>query len=238
MVDTTELQQKLCDRLKPSGWFDVMKTFLLSKDFVDILNKLVEESNTGKRWAPRLKQVFRAFEECPYDKLKVVIIGQDPYFQLIKGVTVADGIAFSVSNTLSLQPSLDFICKAIKKSVYPDKEWNYPMDLACWSKQGVLLLNIALTTTIGKVGTHYQLWKPFMVNLLDTLSWSKGGIIYVYLGQKARDYSRITNDNCYKLYASHPASAGYQHLEEWDDSKVFLKINELLNRNGKEEIKW
>jgi len=92
-VDLKEVQMKLYERLKPSGWGQQLKGFLLSDDFYSLLNKLLDQANDQKRFTPTMKQVFRAFEECPYDKLKVIIVTQDPY----PYAGVADGIAFSCS---------------------------------------------------------------------------------------------------------------------------------------------
>ena len=105
-----EIKQKLFDKLEPSGWGRIFKSFIFSSEFTDILNKLYVLSVTDKRFTPPLKQVFRAFEECPYDKLQVVIIGQDPYPQF----GVADGISFSCGNTNKVQPSLRYIFEEIE----------------------------------------------------------------------------------------------------------------------------
>ena len=100
-LEIDEIKQKLFDKLEPSGWGRVFKSFIFSSEFDDILIKLYKLSIDGKRFTPTLKQIFRAFEECPYNELQIVIVGQDPYPQ----VGVADGIAFSCSNTNRLQPN-------------------------------------------------------------------------------------------------------------------------------------
>jgi uracil DNA glycosylase len=76
-IDLEEIKQKLFNILEPSGWGKILKPFIFSGDFDNILIELVRLSNEGKRFTPTLKQVFRAFEECPYDELKVVVMGQD-----------------------------------------------------------------------------------------------------------------------------------------------------------------
>lgn len=76
-VDLNDIKFKLYEKLKASGWADKLKTFILSDDFDKILNYLLKEARAGQRFTPPIKQIFRAFEECPYDKLKVVVIGQD-----------------------------------------------------------------------------------------------------------------------------------------------------------------
>lgn len=238
-VDLAEIQAKLYERLKPSGWGDVLKAFLLSSDMTKILTTLHEESQEGMKFTPKLKQVFRFLEECPYSKLKVVMLLQDPYPLLAHGgITVADGIPMSCNNTRKVQPSLKFVHQAIAETVYQDQGYNYPLDLKCWTNQGILLMNIALTTTVGRTGVHYMLWRPFIVYLLDILGWTNPGLIYAYLGRKAQDYMKITPSNTYKLTASHPASAAHQHLEKWDSNNVFVRINEILKENGKEPVKW
>lgn len=76
-VDLDQVKLKIYEKLKPSGWGDKLKTFIMSDDFSTILKYLLKDAREGKRFTPQLKQVFRAFEECPYDKLKVVMMGQD-----------------------------------------------------------------------------------------------------------------------------------------------------------------
>ena len=76
-IDLLEVQVKLYERLKPSGWGDILRTFIMSDDFVKILKTLHGQAKQGQRFTPPLKQIFRAFEECPYKDLKVVVIGQD-----------------------------------------------------------------------------------------------------------------------------------------------------------------
>ena len=157
-VNLEEIKGKLYEKLKPSGWGDKLKTFIMSDDFDKILRKLLAEVKDGQRFTPVLKQVFRAFEECPYKDLKVVMIGQDPYpYQ-----GVADGIAFSCANTGKPEASLRYILKEVADTVYLEGGSNWDPDLKRWSNQGILMLNIAFTTTIGKVGQHYALWQPFL----------------------------------------------------------------------------
>ena len=76
-MDLEEIKQKMFTKLKPSGWDKILKSFIFSSEFTEILSELYRQSVNDKRFTPPLKQVFRAFEECPYDKLQVVIIGQD-----------------------------------------------------------------------------------------------------------------------------------------------------------------
>ena len=232
-MDIEQIKQKMFDKLEPNGWGKVFKSFIFSSEFEKILNKLWELSNENSRFTPTLKQVFRAFEECPYDKLKVVIIGQDPYPQL----GVADGISFSCSNTNKLQPSLKFILQEVDKTVYNNHVISEYLDLKRWSNQGILMLNTALTVEIGKIGSHYDIWKPFTAYLFDYLNSNNSGLIYVYMGKKAEEWSEVIDDNNYKFNVKHPASAAYNG-SKWDSNDIFNKISKLVKENNGNEIIW
>lgn len=232
-IDLKDIQQKLFEKLKPSGWGDKLKGFILSDDFYKILTELLAQSRDGKHFTPVLKQLFRAFEECPYNELKVVVIGQDPYPK----AQVADGISFSCSNTGQIQASLRYIFKEIEITVHPDGYTHDP-DLARWSNQGVLMLNTALTTTVGKIGMHVDLWKPFMIYLFDMLSNYNTGLVYVFMGLKARDWKGHIGKNNFKFFTTHPASAAYQGAQRWDSGDVFNQINKVLQDHYKTQITW
>lgn len=234
-INVDEIKQKLYEKLKPSGWANKLKTFILSEDFDKILLELHKQTNEGKRFTPVLKQVFRAFEECPYSELKVVIIGQDPYPQ----IGVADGISFSCSNTGKPEASLRYILGEIERTVYPEGGYSWDPDLKRWSNQGVLNLNTAFTTQIGKIGCHYDIWTPFMAFLLDILDTYNCGLIYVFLGTQAKAWSDHVSDHTHhKLFANHPASAAYKKAHHWDSGDLFNEINKLVDRYYKSKIIW
>lgn len=233
-LEIDEIKQKLFDKLEPSGWGRIFKSFIFSSEFDDILNKLYKLSIEGKRFTPTLKQVFRAFEECPYNELQIVIVGQDPYPQ----VGVADGIAFSCSNTNRLQPSLRYILDEVNKTVYNGERISEDLDLKRWSNQGILLLNTALTTEVGKIGAHYDIWKPFTAYLLDWLNNYNPGLIYVYMGKKAEEWSVLTNDNTtYKFTVKHPASAAYSG-SKWDSDNIFMRTRAIVKKMSGKTINW
>ena len=231
-INLEEIRDKLVEKLKPSGWSGKLRGFIQSSDFDNILLKLYNERQEGKRFTPPLKQVFRAFEECPLDKLKVVIIGQDPYPHF----GVADGLAFSCSNTMRTQPSLKNMFDAIDQTVYEGVPTSQDPNLIRWANQGVLLLNTALTTQVDKVGTHYDIWQPFLVYLIDMLSLTHSGIIFIFFGAKAQEFESLIGQNHYLLQASHPASASYSKTI-WDCKDVFNETNRILEKNNGKEFK-
>ena len=233
-INIEVLKNKLYNKLKPSGWANILKDFIYSKDFDNIVKELAQQAGEGKRFTPTFKNMFRAFEECPYNKLRVVIVGQDPY----PTPGVADGIAFSCKNTPNLQPSIRYILNAINDTVYDGNATSYEQDLTRWANQGVLLLNTALTTTIGKSGQHFKIWQPFSAYLFSWLSMNNSGIIYIYTGKKAEEWRDSVSDNNYKLIVSHPASAAYTKQQHWECNDVFNHTNKMLHKIYGEKIVW
>jgi uracil-DNA glycosylase len=232
-MNLNEIKQKLFEKLEPSGWDRVLKSFIFSSEFDDIIKQLWNLSKEEKRFTPPLKYLFRAFEECPYDKLQVVFIGQDPYPKL----GAADGIAFSCANSNSMQPSLKFILQEVDRTVYNNHVVSKDLDLKRWSNQGILMLNTALTTEVHKIGAHYEIWKSFTAYLLDWLNNYNPGLIYVYMGKKAEEWSELTNDNNYKFTVKHPASAAYTG-SKWDSNDIFNKISKVVMENNGYKIIW
>jgi uracil-DNA glycosylase len=219
-----------------TGWHNVLKGFLLSSDFLNIIKTLEELVKDDKRFTPPLKDVFKAFTACSYENLKVIIAGQDPYPQL----GVADGIAFSCSKTDKKEASLRYIHGAIAKTVYNNEvdPASLSNDLSGWSKQGMLMLNTSLTTEVGKIGKHYDIWSPFINYLIDMLKSSTSSYIWVLLGKKSQELEELIGDNHTILKASHPASAAYAKAKEWDCNNVFNNINLHLEQDKLPKIIW
>ena len=230
-INIEEIKEKLIDKLRPTGWSDKLKGFIYSSDFDLLIQKLIDEREVkGKRFTPPLKHVFTSFEKCAANNIKVVIIGQDPYPQL----GVADGLAFSCSITGEPQPSLKYVFDAIEKTVYHDFPITQDPDLTRCAQQGVLLLHTALTTEVGKPATHYDIWNPFMVYLLDILNSLYSGIIFILMGAKAQEFEDLLGDQHHILKVSHPMSAGYSG-KEWDFKDVFNQANVIIkDANGPE----
>jgi len=236
-LDLNAIIDKLYEDLVPSGWARVLRTFIYSSDFKNIIQTLAQESWADKRFTPPLRDVFRAFKECPYDQLKLVMIGQDPY----PTINVADGIAFSCSKHSSLkeiQPSLKFLLQEVNRTVYNGEYVSFNPDLARWSNQGILMLNTALTVQINKIGSHYNIWKPFTSYLFDYLSNYNNGLVYVFLGSQAKSWADSLNDNCSKIFTSHPASAVYNKFRTWDCQDIFNQASNLVKEKYNYSIIW
>ena len=220
-INLEDIKLKLIEKLQPSGWANKLRGFLQSSDFDKILNTLYKLREEDKRFTPPLKQVFRAFEECPHDKLKVIMIGQDPYPQL----GVADGIAFSCGNTLKPQPSLKNIFEAVSVTVHDGVQ---DPDLTRWANQGVLLLNSALTCQVDKVGSHYAIWQEFICYTMDILNFTDTGLIFVLIGKQAQELEGMIGEHHHIIKTTHPAYASYIK-QPWDCGDVFNKINKIIN---------
>ncbi len=235
-INLEEIKLKLVERLKPSGWAHKLKGFIQSSDFDKILETLYKLREDGKRFTPPLKQVFRSFEECPLNNLKVVIIGQDPYPHF----GVADGLAFSCSNTGKPQPSLQKIFESINNTMYyGETSPEHNPDLTRWANQGVLLLNSALTCEIDKVGSHYNVWKEFIAYVMDILNFTNAGLIFVLMGKQAQELEGLIGEHHYIIKTTHPAYASYTK-QLWDCNDMFNEINRIITgQNGPEfKINW
>ena len=233
-IDINNIKKKFKDKLLNTGWEDIFYPFIDSNLFQEIIYKLKNEVENDRRFTPKLSEIFRSFEECPLNKLKVIFIGQDPYPQL----GVADGIAFSCSKTGKLQPSLKYIFKELYDAKYiEDKYLNkFDPDLTRWANQGVLMLNTAFTVQINKIGTHYNLWKPFTHHVLQNINRVKKNIPVALLGKKAEEW-QIRLDNQIIMNVAHPASAAYRG-GNWDSKDLFININKTLKDQGKTLITW
>lgn len=234
-VDITNLRESLNNKLLESGWERMLSPFVNGLEFDIIMQTLVNNVNRGRRFTPKFKDAFNAFYECPYDDVKVVIVGQDPYPQLGS----ADGLAFSCSKKGKAEKSLQYILKQTigdytdtGRVMYTPEE----CDLRRWANQGVLLLNTAFTVEVNKIGSHYHIWKPFTTYLFDNLNKHKKDTIFILMGKKAEEWQTLI-PNCKILKCSHPASAAYRG-GEWDCNDVFNKANEELEKQGKPCITW
>lgn len=237
-----QIQEKIYQMLKPSGWHSKLNMFIMGSEFEEILNTLYKESQAKKHFTPVIKDIFNAFIECPYQDLKVVFIGQDLFSQ----VDYADGLLFSCSKLSKEEPAMKYLFDEIERTVYPQGKVinniliprdEYDKDLRRWANQGVLLLNIALTTEIGLTKPHYDLWKSFQRYLFEILNTYNSGIIYVFLGNESKEWIKyISGKSNFKFYISHPTMGKYN--DHWDCANIFNQINNILQTHYKSKIIW
>lgn len=232
IVNSQQFREQIYKKLEPTGWNTALRMFIKSNEFITLINRLKDDVVLDKRFTPTFKYVFKAFEECHYKDTRVIVLGQDPYPQ----INVADGLAFSCSRQNKAEKSLQYIHSAIQKTV--ENAQPSVNNLQYLADQGVLLLNTALTTQIGKPGTHQEYWKPFMAHLLDYVRMDNPNIVYLLLGKKAEFWEDLIDQPDNVVKASHPASAAYAKQHEWDCNDCFNKVNEILVSQELPEVNW
>lgn len=220
------------------SWHEKMKPFIESEACDEIYAYLKKEAGRGKKIAPLSANVFRAFKETPLTDLKVVMIGMCPYHTAKNGVYVADGLLMGCSVTGKLQPSLEKFYNGIEKELYNGLAVRCIKgpDVTYLAKQGVLMLNAALTTEINKAGSHIDLWKPFVEYLFENVFQYEGAPI-IFLGKDAGRYQKLVAPFKWSFVLSHPASAAYKQCD-WDTEDVFGKVSKVIKDNNNFTIEW
>ena len=199
--------------------------FLLLKDF------LVEERKHHVVYPPG-KNIFSAFNHTPFNKVEVVILGQDPYH----GKGQAHGLCFSVNDGIAMPPSLVNIFKEIRN------EYEYPMptsgNLERWADQGVLLLNAILTVRANEAGSHQgRGWEQFTDSVIQHISREKQGIVFLLWGKYAQAKEQLIDSTKHHiLKAAHPSP--FSAYNGFFGCNHFKKTNELLTAQGKHTIDW
>lgn len=206
--------------------------FINKKELYKIMKWLLSIKDSSLL-CPSPKNVFKAFRFCPFNKCRVIMIGQDPYPQ--KGV--AQGLLFGNSKNTSddrLSPSLQVIKEAVINYEIPHGRIEFDNTLESWAEQGVLLLNSALTCEVGKVGSHFTIWKPFMEYFIEHISKSTSGIIYVLFGNQAKLFKPCIKGQQHIIEEYHPAY--YSRANKKMPYSTFTKINNILYKINGERI--
>lgn len=187
---------------------------------------------------PSLPNVFKAFRLCSYNDCKVIMIGQDVYPDKYMGKPRATGILFGNSNEIpenKLSPSLEVIKESAINFEIPHNIINFDNSLESWAKQGMLMINSALTCEFGKVGSHISKWRPFISKFIKNMSNKRTGIIYILFGKEAQSLKPYIN-NVYNdiLEVNHPAY--YTRMNKRMPSDVFVQMNDMLYGRNKHKI--
>jgi uracil-DNA glycosylase len=219
------------------SWHSKMRPFIESEECDKIYAYLKKEAGRGKQIAPSSSNVFRCFKETPLTDLKVVLMGMCPYHTARDGQPVADGLLMGCSITRRLQPSLEQFYGGVERELYNGLNLKYDKtpDVSYLAKQGVLMINAALTTEINKAGSHIALWEPFIKHFFEVIEVEGAPIIF--LGKDAAKYKKYTPPLSWSFTVSHPASAAYKQTE-WDSEGVFGKVNKILKDKNNFNIVW
>jgi len=213
------------------SWRIALRTEFEQPYFAAIKQFLTNSHKAGTKVYPPGKLIFNAFDSTPFEDVKVVILGQDPYHNPGEAM----GLSFSVPKGIRVPPSL----KNIYKELHRDLELPIPNhgDLSNWAEQGVLLLNAMLTVEHKKAGSHKKIgWQSFTDAVIRTLSEQREGLVFLLWGNFARSKKVFIDEmKHHVLEAPHPsplARGGF------DNCKHFSKTNALLRSQGLSEIDW
>lgn len=202
------------------------------KDYFKQLIEFVKEEYKNQTVYPKGQDIFRAFDACPFDSVKVVILGQDPYH----GPGQANGLCFSVHEGVPFPPSLVNIFKEIKNDIGRDIPPHGSLDR--WAKQGVLLLNATLTVRAHQAGSHQKKgWEMFTDSVIGHLAESRKDVVYFLWGSYAQKKAAMVSptDNLV-LKSPHPSPLSV--YRGFFGENQFSKANEYLASKGQEEIEW
>ena len=218
-------------RISPS--WNALLSSEFEKPYFQALTAFVKKEYSEHTCYPKGKEIFAAFDQCPVENLKVVLLGQDPYH----GEGQANGLSFSVRDGIAHPPSLVNIFREIEEDLklpYPESG-----NLSRWAEQGVLLLNATLTVRANTAGSHQgQGWETFTDAVIKSISDNCQHIVFLLWGSFAKKKIALidTQKHCV-LSSGHPsplsANRGY-----WFGNKHFSKTNAYLTSVGKQAIDW
>ncbi len=189
---------------------------------------------------PMPRDMYRAFELCSLEKLRVVILGQDPYPDYIDGKPRATGIAFANSPDIpeaKISPSLEILRESVIDFTIPHGIVNFDQSLEEWERQGVLLLNTALSCEKGIIGSHISLWKYFIKSFLTNLSRQTTGIVYILMGSQAQSFEPfIDKSSNHIIRIRHPSYYARTHTRMPSD--IWNEVNDILLKQNGCKIEW
>lgn len=214
-----------------NSWKDILQDEFEKTYFKTLFNFIRNEYSTHKVFPPA-NLIFNAFDKCPLDEVKVIIIGQDPYHNLGQ----ANGLCFSVNEGVRIPPSLLNIYKEIEENL--GKSIPRSGNLEHWSQQGVLLLNATLTVRAHTPGSHQgKGWEQFTDAVISTLSKECSGLVFMLWGNYAQQKGKSIDANKHLLLKSpHPSPLSAHR--GFFGNKHFSKANDYLIEHNKKPIDW
>jgi len=212
-------------------WQDIIKDEQ-SKDYYKKLQEFLEQEYKTKKIYPSKDKLFKAFDLCKYEELKVVILGQDPYHQ----PSQAQGLAFSTPASIKNPPSMVNIIKEVISDMGDCEVLDG--DLTPWAKQGVLLINTVLSVEDSKPNSHKNKgWEKFTDNIIKHISENKKDIVFILWGAGAIKKTKIINETKHHIITS-PHPSPLSSYRGFFGSKPFSKTNNFLKSINKEQIIW
>lgn len=217
--------------IEPS-WKRILTNEFEKSYFLD-LTTFVKHEYKNDTVYPHPKNIFRALDLCPFNTVKVVILGQDPYH----GKNQANGLCFGVDENIPLPPSLKNIFKEIESDL-GTKITNRSGDLSRWAKQGVLLLNSTLTVSVGAPGSHQgKGWEQFTDAVITKLSQEREGLVFILWGNYAKAKGAHI-DRAKHLVIESPHPSPFSAYSGFFGSKPFSKTNKYLQKQSQRPIDW
>ncbi len=215
----------------PLGWLDVFEDSWTA--IRTISDRLEREDN---EFYPLRKDIFKVFDLCPLDQVKVVIMGQDPYHSTDhQGSPVAQGMSFSVKKGVTIPSSLQNIFKVLTKTVEGFIRPSHG-DLTHWVRQGVFLLNADLTVLPHKAKSHHKYWISFINKVLKAIIETNPHVIFLLWGKEAQKTKDIIGDRDGIFETSHPS--GYSARYGFNDCDHFNQVNQKLEKRKQTPIDW
>lgn len=213
------------------SWREALQTEFDKPYFAELVGKLHTEKAEGRVIYPPGSQIFRAFDLCPLDKVKVVILGQDPYH----GYGQAMGLSFSVPDNVPAPPSLKNIFKEIETDLGVTMSGR--PNLEAWAQQGVLLLNAVLTVRAGEPTSHSAIgWQTFTDAVIKAISDRCEGVVFLLWGNYARSKAPLVDvSRHHVLQAAHPSPLA---RGAFFGCRHFSRANDILVGEGKTPIDW
>jgi len=202
------------------------------KEYYQNLKQFLDNEYKTKKIYPTKENIFKAFELCHYDNLKVVILGQDPYHQPHQ----AQGLAFSTPASIKNPPSMVNIIKEVIDDIGSCNCLDG--DLTPWAKQGVLLINTILTVEDSKPKSHHKVgWEIFTDNIIKHISQNKENIVFILWGNPAIAKSKLIDSSKHHIITS-PHPSPLSSYRGFFGSKPFSKTNQILKEHNKQPINW
>lgn len=215
------------------GWKPILNEFFEQERFNKLLAFLDQENLANKSFYPPQSEIYEAFNKTPFDRVKVILLGQDPYH----GIGQAHGLSFSVNDGIPFPPSLRNIFKGLKVD-FPNYIVPLSGNLSKWADQGVLLLNTTLTVRAGEAGSHQKKgWEEFTDFVVKQLSARRENLVFLLWGNFAHGKSTLIDTSKHLiLQAPHPSPLSA--YKGFFDCQHFSKTNSYLVQNGLEPIDW